>query len=209
MTKFIIFDFDGTIVETWNLTIKIANRLSEEFGYKKINQKNAQKLRNYKTQEILRTVGLPLLKLPFWVKRVRKEANKEIEFAKPVSGIKTALSELKKNKYNLAIITSNTKENVNNFLRKNNLDFFDFIYSGSSVFGKSKIINKLLKEKNLSLDQTIFVGDETRDIEAARKSKVKIIAVSWGFNSKEILKKQKPDFLINKPKELFAILKKF
>ena len=48
----------------------------------------------------------------------------------------------------------------------------------------------------------IYVGDETRDIRSARKSNVGIVAVSWGFNSGDILQEFQPDSLVNTPQEL-------
>ncbi|PSB03825.1 HAD family hydrolase, partial [Merismopedia glauca] len=54
--------------------------------------------------------------------------------------------------------------------------------------------------------KVIYVGDETRDIEAARKSKIKAIAVCWGFNFREILAKYKPDFLIDRPSQLLEVV---
>jgi phosphoglycolate phosphatase len=202
MSKAIIFDFDGTVANTFNLILKITNRLSGDFGYKKLNEKNFKLLRNFETEKILRAIGLSSLKLPLYLERLRKEMNDEIEFAKPIPGIKKALTKLKKKGYILGMVTTNSKQNVEKFLKKNNLNLFDFVYSGSSMFGKSNLLNKALKEKKLRPDETFFVGDETRDIEAVRKVKIKIIAVSWGFNSKEVLKKQNPDFLISKPAEL-------
>lgn len=55
--------------------------------------------------------------------------------------------------------------------------------------------------------EVIYVGDETRDVEAAKKVGVKVIAVTWGINSEKILRKQNPDYLIVKPKELIEVLK--
>lgn len=204
--KVIIFDFDGTIADTFDSILKIINRLSDEFGYKKVKEDDVDKLRDKKSQEILKNSGISMIELPFFIKRVKSELNKEIESLKPTKGIKDALLKLKKDGYKLVILTSNSKENVSKFLKKNNLDLFDFIYSGSSIFGKSKVINSLLKKLSLRPEEVIYVGDETRDIEAAKKTNIKIIAVSWGFNSKQILKKQKPDFLISKPKELIKII---
>ena len=84
--------------------------------------------------------------------------------------------------------------------------FFDFIYSGVTIFGKTTIINNALKQNNLSSQQVIYVGDETRDIEASKKANIKVIAVAWGFNSHEVLAKQNPDFLIHQPMELLQVI---
>ncbi len=43
----------------------------------------------------------------------------------------------------------------------------------------------------------IYVGDETRDITAAQKSQVQVVAVAWGFNSPQILSQFNPDHLID------------
>ena len=51
------------------------------------------------------------------------------------------------------------------------------------------------------------MGDETRDVEAAKKANIKVVAVTWGFNSPEALAKENPDFLINHPSELLEVIK--
>ncbi|MFH1823814.1 MAG: HAD-IA family hydrolase [Candidatus Firestonebacteria bacterium] len=204
--KVVIFDFDGTLADTLPCALSIINRLSHSFGYKKIIGKNVDILRNKRAEEILEYLGIPLTKLYFMVRKVKTELNKKIEFLKPTVPIRKVLLNLKKNGYRLGILTSNSKDNVSKFLKRNSLDFFDFIYSESSIFGKSKVITGLLKNQNLKSEQVVYIGDETRDIDAAKRTKINIIAVSWGLNSKQILKELKPDFLISKPQELMEIL---
>ena len=50
------------------------------------------------------------------------------------------------------------------------------------------------------------MGDEIRDIDAAKKTGIKVIAVGWGFNSQEALAAQNPNFLIERPQELIEIM---
>jgi phosphoglycolate phosphatase len=204
--KIIIFDFDGTIADSMGSFFNILNRLAKEFGYRKVEKNKIEELRNKKTEEFLKHLKIPLLKLSFIVNRVLLELNKEIEFLKPIKGVKKTLSVLKNKGYILCILTSNSKDNVNLFLKKHGFCLFKFIYSGSSVFGKTDVLRKVLKEHHLQSDEVIYVGDETRDIEAAKKAKVKAVAVTWGFNTRKILKKFKPNYIINKPNELLNIL---
>ena len=51
----------------------------------------------------------------------------------------------------------------------------------------------------------LYVGDEVRDIEAAKKAGIRIAAVTWGYNSKKALEAYKPDYLVTKPEELLQI----
>lgn len=205
--KIIIFDFDGTIADTRNTLVEIGNRLAIEFGYEPINEEELFRLSNLSSREIIQQSPVPPYKIPFLLRRVKKELNKEIANLKPFSGIQESLSALKQSGYKLGIITSNIEDNVIAFLKNNNLDcFFEFIYSGTTLFGKDKIINKLIKKNKFPLNQMIYVGDETRDIEAAKKSKIRVIAVGWGFNSISVLAEYKPDFLVTHPHELIKVI---
>lgn len=82
------------------------------------------------------------------------------------------------------------------------LGLFDDINSESILFGKHRIINRLLKQQNIPKHQAIYVGDETRDITAAHQSQIYSIAVTWGFNSANILAQYQPDFIIHEPQDL-------
>ncbi len=204
--KLVLFDFDGTIINSQSSVFSIINRLSKEFGYRKLSEELFQRLRNEKSQDILKKLGIPLLKLPFFVRKFRHELNKDIEFIKPILNIRDVLFILKNKGYILGILTSNSNENVTSFIDKNDLNFFSLIFSERSLFGKSSIIKTILKNQNLKPEEVIYVGDETRDIEAAKRNNVQIIAVCWGFNSKKILQKHNPDFLIEEPKEILEII---
>lgn len=200
-----IFDFDGTIVQTMDSIRQIINQFADEFGFRKIKKSEIKKLRDKGPRQLLDYLGIPLVKVPRLAKRARKEFTNKLNGAKPVPGIRQALVKLKNRGKKLGILTSNSEENVSRFLKRNNLDLFDFIYSGASIFGKDKVIKKCLREQNLIPSSVVYVGDELRDIEAAKKVGIKITAVSWGFNSKKALKRGKPDYLIEKPKQLMDL----
>ncbi|MBJ7295991.1 MAG: HAD-IA family hydrolase [Dolichospermum sp.] len=206
--KVIIFDFDGTIADTVDALVTIANRLALEFGYVPINSQELVLLRNLTAREIIKYSGVSLFKIPFMVIKVKGELKHKIPELTPIEGINAALIELHNQGYHLGIITSNSQENVNQFLKFHNLDYlFDFIYSGVTIFGKTTIINNVLRQKQFKPEVVIYVGDETRDVESAKKANIKVVAVSWGFNSSEALGKQNPDFLIHHPCELLAVIK--
>ncbi|MBR8837607.1 MAG: tRNA epoxyqueuosine(34) reductase QueG [Stigonema ocellatum SAG 48.90 = DSM 106950] len=206
--KTILFDFDGTIADTVDALVSIANRLAQEFGYVPIAPEELSMLKNLSSREIIKYSGISIFKIPFLVKKVKAELKKKIPVIKPIPGIKEALIALKSEENRLGIITSNSRENVTQFLQINDLDnLFEFIYSGVTIFGKTTIINNVLKQQQIKPQEVIYVGDETRDIEASKKANIKVIAVTWGFNSPEILARQDPDFLIHQPSELLEVIK--
>lgn len=207
MTKTILFDFDGTIADTLDSVVKIVNNHADNFGYNKVTKEDIPYLQGKKPKEILSYLGISLFKLPLWIKKIHSEINKEISNMVPTVNISPLLSELYTNdNFHLGILTSNTQENVKQFLYKNQLDFFDFINNGKSVFGKSHIINKIRKERQVNKSDVFYVCDEVRDIEAAIKSGIQSIAVTWGYNTKDALLKENPNFLVDTPDELRNII---
>ncbi len=205
--RIILFDFDGTIADTLDSIVKITNRLAGEFGYKKTTQEDVEYMRDMNSMQIIKTSGIPIFKVPFLLQMVKLELNHEIQNLKPIPGILEALQNLSKKDYKLGIVTSNSLENVKGFLERNEMiKLFSFIHAGSTLFGKNKVIKSFLKKEGVSPEKVIYVGDETRDIEAARKAKIKVIAVSWGFNSKTVLSKHNPDLAINNPQDLIEAI---
>ena len=204
----IIFDFDGTIAKTVKFYKDIAGILADEFGFRKVKSDEIEELRNKKPKDILKTLEISWIKIPFILRRVRSLFSKEIEKIELVEGIEDVLSYLRNNNYRLGILTSNSRENVKKLLEKNNIDFFNFIFSEKSIFNKDKILFNLLKKEKINPERVVFISDETRDIEAAKKAKVKIIAVTWGLNKEGVLREQNPDYLAKNPKDLIKILSK-
>ena len=206
MTKVIIFDFDGTLADTIDILLSITNRLSAEFGFKSATKEELAQLSNLTSWQILRYSGISLFKLPLLIRKLRAELRSEIPTVQLFAGIKEVLQELKNLGFQLGIITSNSRENVLVSLETNGLQgTFTFIYSGST-FGKHKVINRWLKREHINPEEVVYVGDEIRDIDAARKTGIKVIAVGWGFNSREALAAHNPDFLIERPQELIEIM---
>lgn len=205
--KVILFDFDGTIADTYQAVANITNQLSTEFGYKVLDQEELLLIKNLSSREIVKRSEISIFKLPFLVRRIRAELSKEIAELESIQDIKQVLFELKHRGYVLGIVTSNIKENVDIFLAKNQLDsLFRYIYSGTAIFGKHRVINQVIREHKLNRSDVIYIGDETRDIRSARKSRVRAIAVSWGFNSAEVLQEYQPDYLVNCPQELLEAI---
>jgi len=201
--KLIIFDFDGTIADTYQVVVKIVNSLSNEFGYQPLDAKTQKLLRDLSSKEIIQQSGISIFKLPFLAKRVQLELGNYIQDIEAFVGIPEVLMALKQQNYHVGIVTSNIQANVDIFLERQNLTgVFDFVYASTTVFGKHRIINRAIKNLQLSKEQVVYVGDETRDIRSARKSGVGIISVDWGFHSAQLLNQHQPDVLATAPSEI-------
>lgn len=200
----LIFDFDGTIADSLSALISCFNNNATYYGYKTVT--NIESLRNKEAREIMRELELPSLQLPFVVRTVRNEMRSLIHTLKPFPEIVETITELYKKGVCLGIISSNSKENVQLFLQNNNMDFFKYIHGESSIFGKNKVIKSFLRSNSIKASDVIYIGDETRDIEAAKYNNIKSAAVTWGFNNSQKLQAQNPHYIINSPKDLFNLV---
>ncbi len=100
-------------------------------------------------------------------------------------------------------MSNNSLQTIEYLLKKHNLyDLFSFVRTEKSLFGNTRHLKKILKHYQLKPEQTFYVGDEGKDIEAANANKINSIASTWGLHSPKLLSSAKPDFLIERPSDL-------
>lgn len=205
--KVVIFDFDGTIADTFGVVIELLDKISAELGLKRLNKGKAKELRDKTAREIMEFFEVSIFQVPFVMRKLRFMFKEHLNDVNMIEGISEVLQELKARNYRLGVVSSNNKENVDNLLKREGLDkLFDFIVTGSSIWGKDKVLRKALKAHNLKSQEVVYIGDETRDIEAAKKANIDIISASWGFDSNNLLKKHNPSILISNPQEILSVL---
>jgi len=205
--KVIIFDFDGVVADSFEVTVGIMKklcRISWDKNDRELGRKDSGYFRMISSEELF--FKMPKWKLFIMVVYARYKLAMVIEKIKPTHGIGAELKKLKDKGYVLGIISSNYARNIKKFLEINGLDFFDFVYSSSVFLKKEKKLRRVMAERGFSEEDVVFVGDETRDIAAAKAVNLKIVAVSWGFTSEEVLKKYNPDFIASRPEELSEVI---
>lgn len=205
--KVVVFDFDGTLANTLPLAIKAINFLAPEYGYKPIDTTttNIELCREKSMHEIVNALGLWFFQLPGYTTKAKNFFKEHLNEVTIFSGIKEMIENLSKN-YELAIITSNSQDAVKHTLNNAGIVKITNIDSDSSIFGKHRVIKRFLKNHNLAPSEIIYVGDEIRDIEACRKIGVKIVTVTWGYNSKNVLAQSMPDYIADSCEDVLKIL---
>ncbi|MDQ2086477.1 HAD-IA family hydrolase [Herbivorax sp. ANBcel31] len=208
MQKTLVFDFDGTIVNSIDAAVQMYNELAQEHNYKKITSRDFSALSKMSIVKKCDFLLVPKLKIPFLYHEAKKKFKHFFSNVNAFEDMKEVISILKSENYNLNIISSNSEDTIKEVLKRNEIDEFNSIHSSKNLFGKHLTINAFIKKNNLKKEDVIYIGDEQRDITACKKSGVSIIAVTWGYDSKELLENNKPDYLANTPKELISIIHK-
>ncbi|KAB2643802.1 MAG: HAD-IA family hydrolase [Verrucomicrobia bacterium] len=203
--KVLIFDFDGTVADTRTIALRILNELSQEFHFRSLPEEEIHEARNMTVQKLISFLGVSRWRVPMIARRGLAKFQERISEVKPIAEMPEILAELKSRGFQLGILTSNSEFSVTAFLKQHHIDCFEFISTSSKLLGKSREIRKLMKEHQWNADEIIYIGDETRDIEATKSVPIRIAAVTWGYNSASILATMDPDFIFDQPKQLLTL----
>lgn len=196
MVKAVIFDFDGTIADSFEVFVEV---LSEAINHK-FEKDEIAKLRGLPTRQIMKELGVKKWQLPLIAIKGKRSLGNKMERVEPFAGINEVLKELHGKDYKIYILSTNTNKNINEFLKKYGLDeLIDEVYADIGLFAKVKWLKKLMSKHKLSPAECVYVGDETRDIEASHKVDIKCIAVTWGYSTPASLESHKPYALVKKP----------
>ncbi len=197
----IVFDFDGTLADSWASAVQIFQRIGPGLGLKPIADLEAA--RSLPTRELLKAIGVSFWKLPKVVRAYQAAAAEDAHLLKLFPAWPGVLAELVARGHRLGILSSNGEAAIRSCLRANSVeDHFAFVIGYPKLFGKSKALRRILKQERIDRGQVLYVGDEMRDVEAAKKAKVAVAAVSWGFHAEALLRSGGPDAMLVEPREL-------
>ena len=185
--------------------MRITNRIAPEYGYPPTTPDKLRYYQSLSTKEMLRQSELPLFRLPFLLRRVRKEMSAEIESVPVAPNLVPTLRDLLAHNHRLMIMSSNSRRNIETFLKIHDIeDVFESVQGGVGLLSKARVLKRIVQKGNLDFSQVIYVGDETRDVDASKQIGILVAAVTWGFSSRDALATADPAFLIDHPRQLLA-----
>lgn len=197
----IIFDFDGTIADSFKLAVDIFNELMKRD--RAVTAKEVEALRGLPSREIIKKLGIPWYRLAYLAMRSRRIVHSRLDEVKPFLAIGPILHELHAQGHQLFVVSSNDSQNIDRFLTDHDMrQFFDKIYGNVGIFSKAKVLRKITREQSVGKLDCVYIGDEVRDVHAAQKVGMPVIAVTWGYNREKPLKDARPQLIVRKPQEL-------
>lgn len=207
MTKLLIFDFDGTIVDTKSVYYNSMNKHLNLFGFSKKQIDEAIDMGLNVAETVKRFV--PSWPYSWWIKKkimvdVLKEVN-DVHKCRDVSSIKG----IKARK----ILVSNSLGDfvmpILKHLRIN--DYFDEIYYADEFDNKTNFIKDYLKKGKISPKNCFYVGDRVADVKLAERVGCKSIIVlgKCAWNSRKEIMEAEPDYVVDDLKEIKEIVERF
>lgn len=204
--EIIIFDFDGTLGDSLSWFGETINTAAKRFNFRVISEEEKEKLREEETKNIMSYLGISWWKVPFIAAFMRKEMKRQLSKVQLFPGIKELLEALSHQNYQLALVSSNSYSNVASVLGSELMGRFSFIECGSSVFGKPAKFQKILKKARGKRSVILAIGDEVRDIEAAREVGIDCGAVTWGYAKEKALADAKADYFFHSTNDILKLL---
>lgn len=200
-----IFDLDGTLVNSFDLFISIYNSLASRHRIKSLGMGDAERLRYLSPREIIKWAGMPYWRLP-WIARdfVRLMSQRQNEMCL-FDGVGRVLYELHGRGVQLAVVSSNSLDNCRHMLGADICGLMDCIEGDASLFGKHRRIQRVLTTLGVQPNRAIYVGDQLSDADAARAAGVRFGAVSWGYGAPEALARQRPDIMFSSIEDIVLL----
>lgn len=221
--KAVLFDLDGTLVESCLELMDALNDTMNEYDLANVSKEETKSWIGHGTLHLLTMALAKVLNTPY--EEVEKdEKTKEcyayfrVRYAKHVGnhsflfdGALEILKKLQANNIKTAVITNKETAFTQKILDKHNLnDVLDVVVCGDTLEVKKpnpKGIFHILDKLNITdKKDVLFIGDSDTDIKAAQNAEIECWAVPYGYNSGEPIESSNPDKMIKTLKDIEVIL---
>lgn len=205
MPTHILFDFDGTLVDSLDVAFTAFGQVGPELGCAPLSRERLERLRGMHALEVVHALGVPMYRLPQLATRMRRAMRDDLMETAPVHGIGEVLETLLQRGHRLGVLSSNARGSVREYVHRHRLPGLDAVVGGTGLFGKAAALRRQARRRDIDPERLVYVGDELRDLEAARDAGVRFAAVAWGFTLLESLAAGGPDFQCRHPRDLLSI----
>jgi phosphoglycolate phosphatase len=204
-SKLLIFDFDGTLADTFPSFVRVFDQAADKYGFKRLDRERQDVLRGLDARQIMAHHDVPLWKVPAIARFMRVRMADDIGNIKLFTGIDQTLLALHAQRVALTIVTSNSPGNVRAVLGPELLALFSHVECGASLFGKPSKIRRVLAATGTAPEHAMLIGDEIRDAKAAADAGIDFGAVAWGFNHVDALAAQHPQRIFHHVDDLLDL----
>jgi phosphoglycolate phosphatase len=201
----IIFDFDGTIGDSFKVFIEVAHDITGKSML--VKSEEIADLRKLRILDVIEKLQIPRWRWPFLLFLGRRKMGKRIHEIDVFPGMDKVLAALNQDNYDLYIMSSNSRRTIEQFLIEHGLSvYITKIYGGVGMLGKPRALKRIMREQHIKPENGVYIGDEPRDIEAARAVNMASVAVGWGYNTSELLSEHAPMVVVRTPDQLKNVL---
>lgn len=204
--QLVIFDFDGTLADSYPWFLSIYSDLARRFQLPPMNRVELDALRHMDFSVILKEHRISPLKAFQMGAYLKQLMARQIDRVRLVDGIQDVIDALAASQVKLAVVSSNDEGNVRRVLGARNAEHFFAYECGVAILGKAVKFLNILRKSGVKSCQALSIGDELRDLKSSRQAGIAFGAVTWGYTDAERLKAQNPDLIFDHPLQILEAL---
>lgn len=204
--RLVIFDFDGTLSDSGGWFLSVMGHLADRYGFHPVAPEEVEPLRRMPTRDVISRLAIPRWKLPFIARYVRRLFGRNTHHVRLFSGVPEMLAAIEAAGLKIALVTSNSEANARAVLGEANAARIEYWGCGASLFGKAPKFRRVMKASGVEPRHILSLGDETRDIDAAREVGVRAGAVLWGYADPAAFNHLQPDIAFDTPQSVTGYL---
>ncbi len=216
MKKLVIFDLDGTLLDTLGDIAASTNHALKQFGYEEHEREAYRYFTGDGISKLIESALPPDARCEGQIAQVKAEfvsyyqAHKT-ELTQPYPGICDLLNQLHHQGIMLAVASNKFHEATRDLIR-----FYFENGTFDVVLGQREdrptkpdpaIVNEILSMTNAGKEDTLYVGDSSIDMNTARNSGIESVGVTWGFRPRTELEANGADHIVSHPQEILGLVK--
>lgn len=207
--RVICFDFDGVIVDSFSRLLDFAREVQKTLGSgRQPVREDFTRIKNLTFEDVGRAIGIDERSIEVFAAEMFARQQSSTTVAPMVSGMTTLFQEVVRFA-SIYIVSSGAQSEIERALKEYKLDTcVTGIFHGEMNGTKADKILVALSKEHAATDDGFMVGDARSDISAGQKAGVRTVAVTWGYQDRDVLIEEQPDFIVDTTDELLEVLKK-
>jgi phosphoglycolate phosphatase len=203
--RLVIFDFDGTLADSFPWVLRAMDDVADRFKFRRVREGELDELRRCDAREVMRRLGIPRWKLPMIARYVRTRMAADVDQIGLFPGAGEMIEELAAAGLRLAVVSANGEATIRSVLGEH-ARRINHISGGVSLFGKRGKLLRMSRLSGIAAPEVMVVGDEIRDVNAAKAARMAFGAVSWGLTRPEPLEVAGADVVFAKMADIPRVL---
>ena len=211
--ELIVFDMDGTILDTLE---DLKNSMNHTLRLYDMPERTLDEIRSFVGNGIRKLIERAVVSgtSDDQIEIIHKDFMKHYEvhcadFTRPYNGVNDLIKELRNRGYKTAVVSNKAHDAVLDLCDQYFPDLFDLAIGERPEIAKKPapdMVNLALEQLGISRENAVYIGDSDVDVATARNSNLDMIAVDWGFRTREFLVEQGATTIISKPEEILALV---